>query len=83
MLIGPEVTWSQIEELAYTTGKKVLKEVGLFDVYSDEKMQGKKSYAVSFILQDEEKTLTDAEIDGLMQKVITAFERTLGATLRQ
>lgn len=83
LLIGPEVSWSQIEELAYTTGKKVLKEVGLFDVYSDEKMQGKKSYAVSFILQDEEKTLTDTEIDGLMQKLITAFERSLGATLRQ
>ncbi len=82
LLIGPEVSWLQIEELAFATGKKYLKEVNLFDVYTDEKMKGQQSYAVSFILQDEEKTLTDVEIDGLMKKLISAFERNLNATLR-
>jgi len=82
LLIGPEVTWSQLEELAYTTAEKILKEVKLFDIYTDEKLKGKRSYALSFFLQDEEKTLTDAEIDGTMKKLISAFETKLGAVLR-
>lgn len=82
LLIGPEVTWSQMEDLAYTTVKKLLKEVKLFDIYTDEKLQGRKSYAVSFILRDDEKTLTDAEIDKVMKDLINAYETKLGATLR-
>jgi phenylalanyl-tRNA synthetase beta chain len=56
--------------------------VNLFDIYSDEKMNGKKSYAVSFIIQDNEKTLTDKEIDDIMNRLIAAYGKKLGAILR-
>jgi phenylalanyl-tRNA synthetase beta chain len=82
LLMDDAVTWKQIEELAYDTEKKILKKVNLFDVYTDEKMGGKKSYAVSFLIQDTEKTLTDKEIDDTMKRLITAFEKKLGAVLR-
>lgn len=82
LLIDREVTWKQLENIAFETEKKLLKEVNLFDVYADEKMAGKKSYAISFIIQDNEKTLTDAEIDAIMQKLISAYNKKLGAILR-
>jgi phenylalanyl-tRNA synthetase beta chain len=61
----------------------LLKSVSLFDVYEGEKLgEGKKSYAVSFILQDTEKTLNDKQIDKIMQKLIKSYEKQLGAELR-
>jgi phenylalanyl-tRNA synthetase beta chain len=83
LLVDAGVEFSAIEKAAYQAEKKLLRKVGLFDVYEGEKIAaGKKSYAVSFILLDEEKTLTDAEIDKVMQKLIKAFERELQASIR-
>jgi phenylalanyl-tRNA synthetase beta chain len=77
------VTYEEIEKLAFSTEKKLLKEVGLFDVYEGEKIEsGKKSYALYFILQDEQKTLTDEEIDKVMQRLIRTFTEKLNALVR-
>ncbi len=83
LLIDRSVSWSEIEKLAYETEKRLLKKVGLFDVFEGEKIEtGKKSYAVSFILQDEQKTLTDAEIEKVIKKLIRVFEEKLHAQIR-
>ncbi len=83
LLLDRKVKYREIEELAYSTERKYLKEVHLFDVYEGEKIgSDKKSYAVSFILQDEEATLTDKQIDSIMQKLIKSYEEKLGAALR-
>ncbi|MFW5657467.1 MAG: phenylalanine--tRNA ligase subunit beta [Bacteroidota bacterium] len=83
LLLDKNITYSQIEELAYKTEKKLLKEVNLFDVFEGEKIgAGKKSYGVSFTLQDESKTLTDQQIDKVMQKLQQTYEKELGASLR-
>ncbi|HOT14264.1 MAG TPA: phenylalanine--tRNA ligase subunit beta [Bacteroidales bacterium] len=83
MILDMQVTYAQIEQLAYKTERKLLKNVNLFDVYQGDKIeQGKKSYALSFILQDEEKTLTDNQIDKVMQNLIKAYESQLGAKVR-
>jgi len=83
LLLDEAVKFGEIEKLAYQTEKKLLKQVGLFDVYEGEKLgKGKKSYAVSFILRDEEKTLTDKEIEKCMDRLISAFSNNLNAQLR-
>lgn len=82
LLLGPEVNWAKIESLAYETAGTLLREVKLFDIYTDEKLMGKRSYAISFVLQDNDKTLTDDEIERVMNKLIRAFETQLSATLR-
>jgi phenylalanyl-tRNA synthetase beta chain len=74
---------AQIEQIARQTEKKLLKKVELFDVYEGDKLPaGKKSYAVNFILQDEEKTMGDKQIDAIMQKLIANIKKQLGAELR-
>jgi len=83
LLIDKEVRFNQIKELAYKTEKKLLKKVSLFDVFEGEKLGNhKKSYAVSFILQDEHKTLTDKQIDKIMNNFIRVFEKEIGAQIR-
>jgi len=83
LLIDKEVKFEQIEQLAYKNEKKLLKNVHLFDVYEGKSLpEGKKSYAVNFMLQDDEKTLTDKQIDSIMKKIQTALEKELGAQLR-
>ncbi|MBS4012687.1 MAG: phenylalanine--tRNA ligase subunit beta [Bacteroidetes bacterium] len=84
LIIDKSVNFAQIEALAYKTEKKLLKKVGLFDVYQDDNKIGKdkKSYAVSFILQDESKTLTDKEIDKAMDNLLKNFQSELGASIR-
>jgi phenylalanyl-tRNA synthetase beta chain len=82
LLIDQAIRWEQIEKVALKAGGTLLKEVNLFDIYTDEKLAGKKSYAVSFILQDTEKTLTDSEIDRVMNTLVEAFSKQLGAVLR-
>lgn len=83
MLLDKHVKYKQIEELAFTIEKKYLKEVNLFDVYEGEKIsEHKKSYAVSFSLLNEEGTLTDKQIDGVMEKLIKAYKEKLNAELR-
>ena len=83
LLIDQQVEFAQIEEVARQTEKKFLKEVELFDVYEGKNLpEGKKSYAVNFILQDTEKTMGDKQIDAIMQKLIGNLKQKLGAELR-
>ncbi len=83
LLVDKNITFGQIKEVAQKTEKKLLKSVSLFDIYEGEKLgAGKKSYAVNFILQDENKTLTDKQIDKIMGSMIKNLEREVGASLR-
>lgn len=83
LLIDKKVQFAEIEKIAYETDKKLLKSVELFDVYEGKNLEaGKKSYAVSFVLQDENATLNDKQIDKLMQKLITNLQNKLDAKLR-
>ena len=84
LLLDEKVTFADLYEKAYATEKNLLKHVNLFDVYQGDKLpEGKKSYALSFVLQDNNKTLTDKQIDKTMQHLQDAFEKQLGATLRE
>ena len=83
LLLDNSVRFEDIHNIAYKTEQKLLKNVNLFDVYEGKNLpEGKKSYAVSFILQDEQKTLTDKQIDKIMNKLQQNFEKQLGAELR-
>lgn len=83
LLIDKNVDFAQIEQIAYQTEKKLLKRVELFDVYEGKNLpEGKKSYAVNFILQDEGKTFNDKQIDAVMNKLINNIKNKLGAELR-
>jgi len=84
MLLSKEISFEQLNQIAFKTEKSLLKEVNVFDVYVGDKLpEGKKSYALSFLLQDEEKTLTDKQIDAIMQKLILNFEKQAGAEIRK
>ncbi|MDR1517120.1 MAG: phenylalanine--tRNA ligase subunit beta [Dysgonamonadaceae bacterium] len=83
LLIDKKVTFWEIEQVARKSEKKLLKDISLFDVYEGKNLpEGKKSYAVNFVLQDEDKTLNDKQIDAVMQKIQSNLERELGAQLR-
>ncbi|MDR0332127.1 MAG: phenylalanine--tRNA ligase subunit beta [Dysgonamonadaceae bacterium] len=83
LLIDSNITFADIEQIARKSEKKLLSEVSLFDVYEGKNLpEGKKSYAVNFVLQDNEKTLNDNQIDSVMQKIQKNLERELGAQLR-
>ncbi len=83
LLVDREVTFSTIKMWALRTEKELLKSVSIFDVYEGEHLpEGKKSYAVSFLLRDDSKTLNDKQIEKTMEKLINAFKRELGAQIR-
>jgi phenylalanyl-tRNA synthetase beta chain len=83
LLLDKQITFSAIEQAAKSCDKKILKNVGLFDVYEGKNLdEGKKSYAVSFHFQDAEQTLKDEQVDAVMQKIRTELESKLGAELR-
>ncbi|GAB1309055.1 phenylalanine--tRNA ligase subunit beta [Urechidicola sp. KH5] len=83
LLIDNQVQFKEIHQTALQAERKLLKEVDLFDVYEGDKLpEGKKSYAVSFVLQDENKTLNDKQIDKVMQKIQQSLEKNLNAVLR-
>jgi len=83
LLLDSKVAFNDVYNLAFKTERKLLKEVDLFDVYEGDKLpEGKKSYAISFLLQDETKTLADTQIDKIMQKLQQTFEKNLEAVLR-
>jgi phenylalanyl-tRNA synthetase beta chain len=83
LLLDDAVEFEQIRDLAYQAERKFLKDISLFDVYRGEKLgPNKKSYAVSFILQDEKQTLKDKQIDKIMDKLIKTFKDKLGAEIR-
>lgn len=83
LLVDKNVEFAAIEKIAYGCEKKLLKEIRLFDVYEGKNLEeGKKSYAVNFVLQDETKTMNDKQTDAVMNKIIAALEKQLGAKLR-
>ena len=83
LLIDKQVEFAQIEQIARQSERKLLKKVELFDVYEGKNLpEGKKSYAVNFILQDEQKTMGDKQIDAIMQKIIQNLKKQLNAELR-
>ena len=83
LLVDKAVKFSTIKELAYHTERKILHEVDLFDVYEGKGVpDGKKSYAVSFILRDDKATLNDKLIEKTMQKLVEIYKREIGAELR-
>lgn len=84
LLLNKDVSFEQLKQIALKTDKNILKEVNVFDVYAGDRLpEGKKSYALSFILQDEEKTLTDKQIEAIMQKLILNFDKQAGAEIRK
>jgi phenylalanyl-tRNA synthetase beta chain len=83
LLLDESIPFEKVYQIAKQTEKTLLKEINLFDVYQGKNLpEGKKSYAVSFTIQDSTKTLTDAQIDKTMSKLQGNFEKELGATLR-
>ena len=84
LVLDAPVIFDEIRNLVLDTEKRLIKRIGVFDVYEGDNIpKGKKAYALNFTLQDESKTLTDEEIDRTMQKLIAAFERQLGAVIRK
>ena len=84
LLLDRRVKFTDIEAAAYKAGKGMLRSVNLFDVYEGEKIEaGKMSYALSFILQDEHKTLTDKEVDKVMNQITDSLVKETGATVRK
>lgn len=83
LLLDQSIPFAEVETIAVQHGKKLLKEINLFDVYQGKNLpEGKKSYAVSFVFSDENKTLTDAQVDKIMKKLQQEFEHELNASLR-
>lgn len=83
LLLDKDVKFGTIRELAFRTEKQILRDVNLFDVYQGENLpRGKKSYAVSFILRDDEKTLNDKQIEKVMDRLIRVYEREVDAKIR-
>ncbi|MFT5640650.1 MAG: phenylalanyl-tRNA synthetase beta chain [Cyclobacteriaceae bacterium] len=84
LVIDKSITYTEIEKIAQKSERKLLTRSNVFSVYEGDKIEkGKKSYAISFYLQDEEKTLTDKTIDKTMNRLINAFEREAGAVIRK
>lgn len=82
LLIDKSVQYEQLREIAFSTEKKLLKDVNIFDIYEGEKLGGKKSYALSFTLENTEATLTEKQIDGVMEKLIKTYKEKVSAELR-
>ena len=83
LLINQDVSFSQLEKIARSVNNSLLQEVNLFDVYIGDKLpDNKKSYAISFVFEDNSKTLTDYQIDQVMKKLIAEFESSVGAEIR-
>ena len=84
MVLNEDVAFESIQKIAAAESKKLLQEISLFDVYKGDKIEkGKKSYAVSFIFQHPDKTLTDQEIEKLMNRLMGKYENELGAIIRK
>ena len=83
LLLDEKVAYADVRKSAVRAGKKLIKSVTLFDVYRGEKIPaGKKQYALNFVLQDPERTLTDVEVEKTMERVLSALQNELGAVLR-
>ena len=83
LLVDKQIKFSQLRDLAFRSEKSLLRTVNLFDVYEGKGIpEGKKSYAISYVLRDDERTLKDKQIDKIMQKIVAQYERELDARLR-
>jgi phenylalanyl-tRNA synthetase beta chain len=83
LVVDKHITYQQLEKVATQLGSRHIKKVSLFDVYEGDKLpKGKKQYALNFVLQHPDKTMTDAEINKIMGKLVSAFEKGCGASLR-
>ncbi|HRW21546.1 MAG TPA: phenylalanine--tRNA ligase subunit beta, partial [Bacteroidales bacterium] len=83
LLIDRDISYKQLKDIAEKAERNFLKEIRLFDVYEGKNLpEGKKSYAIMYILQDENKTMTDKQIDKIMKKLIDAYVREIGAEIR-
>jgi phenylalanyl-tRNA synthetase beta chain len=83
LLLDKNIKFTDIQQIAVKNGKKQLRNVDLFDVYEGEKIaEDKKSYAVSYIFKDDEKTMTDKDIDQIMSKMIEQYSKQLNAVVR-
>jgi phenylalanyl-tRNA synthetase beta chain len=83
LVVDKKITFEELRQIAYKTEKQLLRSVNVFDVYEGANLEGKKSYSISFILQDPGQTLTDKVIDKSMQRLISNYERELGAVIRK
>lgn len=83
LLLDEAVTYSDLRKSAFRAGKKLIRQVSLFDVYRGDKIpRGKKQYALNFVLRDDDRTLTDADVEKVMNKLLSIFQNEFGATLR-
>ena len=83
LLLDKNITMERVEATVRASEKRLLKDISLFDVYEGKNLpEGKKSYAITLTLQDDEKTLQDKQIEAVMSKVITNLTKQLGAELR-
>lgn len=83
LLVDESVSYAELSKAAFKAVKKILKQVTLFDVYRGDKIpEGKKQYALNFVLQDPEKTLTDNEVEKAMSRLLATYQNSFGATLR-
>mgnify|MGYP006324596859 FL=1 len=84
IIVNKVLPFEAVEKATHTAKVNKLTSISLFDIFESEKIgAGKKSMAISFTFSDEEKTLTDKEIDGMMQKIIASYEKELGAEIRK
>jgi len=83
LLVNKSVSFDELKKIAIATDNKILKSVNLFDVFEGDKLpQGKKSYALSFTMADDTKTLTDKYVDKVMEKLMKSFTDKAGAEIR-
>ena len=83
LLLDESVSYADLRASAFKSARKLLRQVGLFDVYRGDKIPaGKKQYAMSFIIRDDEKTLTDQDVEKLMDRILEGFKSSFGAELR-
>jgi phenylalanyl-tRNA synthetase beta chain len=83
VVVEKKITFEELRQAAYKTERSLLRSVNVFDVYEGANLEGKKSYSISFILQDDQQTMTDKVIDKTMQRLIAAYEREFEAVIRK
>ncbi len=83
LVLEKSISFEQLKQIAHRAERKLLRDVNVFDVFEGESLEGKKAYALSFVLQDDQQTLTDKVIDKTMQRLMMTFEKDLGAVIRK